>query len=136
MDLDWAPAEVTLSRTGKVSVGRCRGDVGSGCTPGGGTESCERLAYGGSVRAGDIRCACSRKGITCPSSTDGARHGIRVSRAGVTRLRSAPGPPIRASMTPAWLPATSGRVARFRPVHEDMDAQATAPAPGPSALSG
>lgn len=84
-DLDWEPAEVTLTRKGKVNIGGCRGDIGSECLPDGGVDDCSALAYGKSVRAGNIRCASSRKGITC-RTTDDRRHGFLVSRAGVKRL--------------------------------------------------
>lgn len=82
-DLDWEPAEVTLSRNGKVNVGACRGDVGALCTPGAdGLQGCSTLRYGATVTAGKIRCASTRKGITC-RTTDGARHGFRVSSSGL-----------------------------------------------------
>ncbi|MGQ0632790.1 MAG: DUF6636 domain-containing protein [Sporichthyaceae bacterium] len=78
-DLDWEPAEVLLTPKGKLRIGACRGDIGPICGPRGTVDACTTLAYGKRVRAGEITCSSSRKGITCRTTT-GA--GFRVARSG------------------------------------------------------
>lgn len=73
-DLDWVGTELYLTQKGKVFVGACRGDVGPVCTG-----NCVTLPFGESVRVGKIRCSSAKSGITC-QTTNGARHGFRVSR--------------------------------------------------------
>lgn len=87
--LDWVPTDVSLSSRGRVTVGACRGDIGPICEHVGGPASnlgnCSVLKYGHTVTAGNIRCASTKRGITC-RTTNGDRHGFRVSRAALHRF--------------------------------------------------
>jgi hypothetical protein len=81
-DLDWVPANVSLSRT-KLFVGACRGDVGPLCYPGSG---CRTLAYGRSIVVGKVRCSSATNGVTC-RRTDRRHVGFRIAREGYALYR-------------------------------------------------
>jgi hypothetical protein len=81
-DLDWVPANVSLSGT-RLFVGACRGDVGPLCYRGSG---CRTLAYGRGITAGRVRCVSATDGVTC-RRTDGRRVGFRIAREGYRLFR-------------------------------------------------
>ncbi|HEY7794509.1 MAG TPA: DUF6636 domain-containing protein [Gaiellaceae bacterium] len=81
-DLDWVPANVSLSGT-RLFVGACRGDVGPLCYRGSG---CRTLRYGRAITVGRIRCVSATNGVTC-RRTDGRRVGFRIAREGYRLYR-------------------------------------------------
>jgi hypothetical protein len=81
-DLDWVPANLSLSGT-RLFVGACRGDVGPLCYQGSG---CRTLAYGSGVTMGKIRCVSRTNGVTC-RRVDGRHVGFRIAREGYTLYR-------------------------------------------------
>ena len=83
-DLDWVPTEVALSNR-KVSVGACRGDVGSLCIRGE-QPRCSVLPYGRSTDIGPIKCTSATTGVTCRYKV-APRVGFKVSKQGYVRYR-------------------------------------------------
>ena len=81
-DLDWVPAELSLSGT-RLFVGACRGDVGPLCYRGAG---CRTLAYGRGITVGKVRCRSATNGVTC-RRLDGRHVGFRIAREGYTLFR-------------------------------------------------
>jgi hypothetical protein len=61
-DLDWDPAQVSVSRH-RTFVGSCRGDIGPLCIDP--ADPCFTLRYGRSVDIGPIRCTSATAGVTC-----------------------------------------------------------------------
>jgi len=83
-DLDWVPTEVALANR-RVSVGACRGDVGSLCIPNSG-DRCSVLPYGRSTDIGPIKCTSATTGVTCRYKV-APRVGFKVSKQGYVRYR-------------------------------------------------
>jgi uncharacterized protein DUF6636 len=81
-DLDWVPANVSLSGT-RLFVGACRGDVGPLCYQGSG---CRTLAYGRGITMGKVRCVSRTSGVTC-RRVDGRHVGFRIAREGYVLYR-------------------------------------------------
>jgi hypothetical protein len=91
-DVDWFPAEMGMSvdlRTGRwtVSIGGCRGDIGSLCYP---DDPCSVLRYGRSIQSvitrnepRGIRCTSAKNGITCRKiGLKPGVHGFRIAYKG------------------------------------------------------
>jgi hypothetical protein len=88
-DLDWAPEELSLgsrksgtSYRNTVVVGACRGDIGPLCGP----NECSTLAYGKSVRVGNLTCTSAKTGVTC-TTLQGPKRGFTISRSGYKLIR-------------------------------------------------
>jgi hypothetical protein len=83
-DLDWEPAEISVTSekkgstiTNRIFVGACRGDIGPLCEP----SKCLTLTYGKSIKVGRITCTSQKSGVTC-ITTQGRRRGFTIARAG------------------------------------------------------
>ena len=85
-DLDWVPTEVALANR-KVSVGACRGDVGSLCIAEQRRPLLRVLSpYGRSTDIGPIKCISAISGVTCRYKV-APRVGFKVSKQGYVRYR-------------------------------------------------
>jgi hypothetical protein len=85
-DLDWFPAEMSMTVNGRSATakpvfyeGSCRGDIGATCV----LDSCSTLAYGKTITQGQITCTSLKTGVQCKAKSG---RGFLISRSGLKRL--------------------------------------------------